>query len=76
MISTRARTRENPPTCCSLEVASSIVAPGKENVVVVAALEWLVKWDGLTHELLFDLSETVETRLELKVVVRVGLRNG
>jgi isopentenyl diphosphate isomerase/L-lactate dehydrogenase-like FMN-dependent dehydrogenase len=57
-------------------VARSIVTLGKEDVVVVAALKRLVERDGLTHELLLNLAEAVETRLQLEVVVGVGLGNG
>ena len=59
-----------------LEVAGGIVALRQENVVVGTALEWLVKWNRWAHELLLNLSETVETWLKLKVVVAVTLGNG
>lgn len=54
----------------------SVVALGQEDVVVVAAFERLVKRDWLAHELLLDLSKTIDTGLELEVVVAVALRNG
>ena len=59
-----------------LEVAGGVVALGDEDVVVLAALERLVKRDGRAHELLLNLAEAVETRLDLEVVVRVGLGDG
>lgn len=40
-------------------MAGGVVALGQENVVVDTALERLVKWDGLSKELLLNLSETV-----------------
>jgi hypothetical protein len=61
------------PTCCGLEVACSVVALREEDVVVGAALQWLVEGNGLAHKLLLDLAEAVETRLELEVVVGVCL---
>lgn len=63
-------------TSGSLKVAGCVVALGKEDVVARAAVERLVERDGSAHELLLDLAETVETRLDLEVVVRVGLSDG
>jgi hypothetical protein len=63
-------------TCCSLEVACGVVALRQEDVVVGAALEGLVKRDGLTHELFLNLAKTVKTGLKLKVVVGIGLGDG
>ena len=57
-------------------MACGVVALRHEDVVVGAALEGLVQRDGLTHELLLNLAKTVKTRLELKVVVGVGLGDG
>jgi len=54
-------------------MASGVVALRYEDVVIGTALNWLVKWDSRTHELLLNLSETVETGLQLKVVVAVAL---
>jgi hypothetical protein len=54
-------------------MASGVVALRYEDVVIGTALNWLVEWDSRAHELLLNLSETVETRLELKVVVAVAL---
>lgn len=66
----------NSLTCCGLEVASSIVALGEVDVVLVATLERLVERNGLSHELLLNLSETVKTGLKLEVVVGIGLGDG
>jgi len=63
-------------TSGGLEVAGCVVALGKENVVACATLEGLIKWDRRAHELLLDLAETVETRLDLEMVVRISLSNG
>ena len=57
-------------------MACGVVALRHEDVIVGAALEGLVQRDGLTHELLLNLAKTVKTRLELKVVVGVGLGDG
>ena len=57
-------------------MASGVVALRYEDVVIGTALNWLVEWDSRAHELLLNLSETVETGLELKVVVGVGLGDG
>ena len=57
-------------------MAGGVVALGQEDVVVGAALERLVEWDRLAHELLLDLAEAVETGLELEVVVAVAFGNG
>ena len=54
-------------------MASGVVALRYEDVVIGTALNWLVKWDSRAHELLLNLSETVETGLELKVVVAIAL---
>ena len=54
-------------------MASGVVALRYEDVVIGTALNWLVKWDSRAHELLLNLSETVETGLQLKVVVAVAL---
>lgn len=56
-------------------MASSIVALGEEDVVVDSAFERLVERDGLAHELLLDVSKTIETGLKLKVVVAISLGN-
>lgn len=57
-------------------MACGIVALREEDVVVVTILERLVQRDGLAHELLLNLAETVKTGLELEVVVGIGLGNG
>ena len=57
-------------------MACGVVALRHEDVIVGAALEGLVQRDGLTHELLLNLAKTVKTRLELEVVVGVGLGDG
>ncbi len=57
-------------------MARGIVALRQENVVVVAGFERLVERNGLAHKLLLNLAEAVKTRLELKVVVGVGLGDG
>lgn len=57
-------------------MAGCVVALGDEDVVVCAALKRLVDRDGRAHELLLDLTEAIKTRLNLEVVVRVGLSNG
>jgi hypothetical protein len=57
-------------------VAGGVVALRHEDVVLGTALNWLVEWDSWAHELLLDLSETVKTGLELKVVVAVALSDG
>lgn len=54
-------------------MAGCVVALGKEDVVARAAVERLVERDGRAHELLLDLAKAVKTRLDLKMVVRVGL---
>ena len=54
-------------------MACGVVALREEDVVVCAALQWLVQRDGLAHELLLNLAEAVKTRLELEVVVGVCL---
>lgn len=57
-------------------MASGVVALRHEDVVLGAALDGLVEWDSWAHELLLNLSETVKTGLELKMVVAVALGNG
>ena len=57
-------------------MACGVVALRHEDVVVGAALEGLVQRDGLTHELFINLAKTVKTRLELEVVIGVGLGDG
>jgi hypothetical protein len=57
-------------------VTCGVVALRHENVVIFATLDGLVEWDGLTHELLLNLAETIKTGLKLKVVVAVALGNG
>ena len=54
-------------------MASGVVALRYEDVVIGTTLNWLVEWDSRAHELLLNLSETVETGLELKVVVAIAL---
>ena len=54
-------------------MASGVVALRYEDVVIGTALNWLVEWDSRAHELLLNLSEKVETGLELKVVVAIAL---
>lgn len=56
-------------------MAGGIVALGDEDVVVDTALQWLVDGDRRSHKLLLNLSESVETGLEFKVVVAVALGN-
>lgn len=53
----------------SLKVRRRIVALGDEDIIRGATFQRLVKWDGRTHKLLFDASETIETWLEFQVVV-------
>ena len=57
-------------------MAGSIVALRQEDVVILAALEGLVKRDGLAHELFFDLTKAIKTGLELEVVVSICLGDG
>lgn len=57
-------------------MAGSVVALGEEDVVLLAAVERLVQRDRGAHELLLDLAEAVEARLDLQVVVGVGLGDG
>ena len=54
-------------------MASGVVALRYKDVVIGTALNWLVEWDSRAHELLLNLSETVETGLELEVVVAIAL---
>jgi hypothetical protein len=58
-------------TSSSLEMARCVVALRQEDVVISTTSEWLVQGNGGTQELLLDRTETVETGLELKVVVAV-----
>jgi hypothetical protein len=55
--------------CSSLKMTCCIIALRDEDVVVDAALQWLVKRDWWAHELLLDLSETLKTGCELEMVV-------
>jgi hypothetical protein len=57
-------------------VTCGVVALRHENVVILAALKGLVERDGLAHELLLNLAETLKTGLKLKVVVAVALGDG
>jgi hypothetical protein len=52
-------------------MARCIVAPRQEDVVISTTSERLVQRNGGTQELLLDRTETVETGLELKVVIAV-----
>jgi hypothetical protein len=52
-------------------MARGVVALREEDVVTHATLERLVQRDRLAQELLLNLAEAIETRLELKVVVAV-----
>lgn len=60
-------------TSRSLEVTRSIIALGNEDIVLTAVAKRLVQGDGGTHEHLLDFAETLETGLELDVVVCLGL---
>ena len=55
-------------------MARCVVALGDEDVVVDAALQWLVERDWWAHKLLFHSSEAFEAGCELQVVV--GCRLG
>jgi hypothetical protein len=57
-------------------VTCGVVALRHEDVVVDTATSRLVQRDGRAYKLLLDLAETVETRLELQVVVAVALSDG
>lgn len=57
-------------------MASSVVAPGNENLVLGAVILRLVQRNGVAQELLLDLAEALQTGLQLKVVVGAGLGNG
>ena len=50
-------------------MARGIIALGDEDVVIHSAFQRLVEWYGRSHEFLFNLAESVDTRLELKVVI-------
>ena len=63
-------------TSGGLEVAGSVVALGEKDAVIGAALEGLVEGNGSTHKLFLNLSKTVETGLELEVVVAIALGDG
>lgn len=60
----------------SLKVAGRIIRLRDKDVVVQSTLKWLVQWNRWAHELLLDLSETLETRGELEVVICRGLGHG
>lgn len=57
-------------------MASGVVALGDEDLVLGAVVEGLVQGNGGSQELLLDLAEALQTRLELQVVVCGRLGNG
>lgn len=63
-------------TCGGLKVTGRVVASRDEDVVILSALERLVDGNRRSHELLLDLAETIESGLQLEVVVAVTLGNG
>lgn len=62
-------------TSGGFEVAGSIIALREENVIIDAALQWLVERDRLAHKLFLDAAKSVKAGLELEVVIAVAFRN-
>lgn len=63
-------------TGCGLEVGRRVVALRDEDVVLLAALDRLIQGNRSTHELLLNLTQALEPRLQLQVVVGIRLGNG
>jgi hypothetical protein len=57
-------------------VAGSIIALREEDVIIDAALQWLVERNRLAHELLLDTAEPVKTGLKLKVMITIAFGDG
>ena len=51
------------PTRCGLKMTCCIISLRDENLVIDAALEWLIDRLWTAHELLFDLAQAIETGL-------------
>ena len=54
----------------------SVITLRDENLIIHSTLQRFVKWNGRAEEFLFDLSETVQARLELEVVVAGAFGDG
>lgn len=60
---------------CGLKVTGGIVTPGHKDLVLGAVIRRLVQGNRGSQELLLDLTEALQTRLQLEVVVGRGLCN-
>lgn len=61
---------------CGFEVARGIVALGDVDLVLGPIVQGLIQGDGSSQELLLDLSEALQTGLELQMVVCRCLSDG
>lgn len=57
-------------------MTGGVIAFRNEDVVVLAALQWLVQGNGRTHESLLNSAESIETRLKFKVMIAESFCNG
>ena len=60
----------------SLEVRCRVIALRDEDVGLLAIVNGLVERNGGSHELLFDLAQTLEASLKLEVVISIVLGDG
>ena len=67
---------ESKHTRRSFKMARGIITLGDEDIIIDSAFQRLIERYRRSHELFFDLAKSVDTRLELEVVVARVFGNG
>lgn len=62
--------------CRRLEMTGGIVTPGNIHIVLLSALDWLEQRNRWAHEAFFNLTESLEARLQLEMVVGITFGDG
>jgi hypothetical protein len=63
-------------TGCGFKVTCCVITLAQEDVVLLSTFKWIIQRNWWAHEALQDLTQTIQTRLKLEMMVGIAFCNG